>query len=68
MIVARTTNLLRPAEAARRLGMSRQALSRAMNRGRVKFVTVAGMRMLTPQAVRAYAARKDTKLGRPTRM
>jgi len=36
--------LLRPAEAARELGVHRQSICRAMDCGRLKFVVVAGYR------------------------
>lgn len=55
--------LLRPSEAARELGMKRQSICRAMDRGRLKFVVVAGYRLIRPRDLQAYAAGKTT--GRP---
>ena len=59
------TRLIRPWEAAQRIGVSRQSLSRAMNRGRLKFVEVAGIRLIDRRTLTAYAKVKDQKPGRP---
>jgi len=55
--------LLRPSEAAERLGMKRQSICRAMDCGRLRFIKVAGYRLIRPRDLRAYAATKTT--GRP---
>ena len=57
--------LLSTSEAARRAGIHRQTLSRAIKRGRIKIVEVGGRPYITPRELARYLRIKDKKSGRP---